>query len=170
MKRARISQTLLAALLASAAAGAAPAADTRGGAAPVALSGVYSVTFTVNAGSTLAPGAIILCKAKAVPNAPALENLKLEAVPVMSGLATLTGSRVTGYWAICTVQIPFSWAANNAQSGAQGGAVLSYEIDVVSGAVSGPGAVAVPVSRQEGIGVAYPAPGGTASLSFNVRF
>jgi hypothetical protein len=139
----------------------------------VALSGVYSVTFTVNAGSTLAPGAIILCKAKAVPNAPTLENLKLEAVPVMSGLATLTGTGVTGAigsWAICTVQIPFSWAANNAQSGARGGAVLSYEIDVVSGAVSGPGAVAVPVSRQEGIGVAYPAPGGTASLSFNVRF
>jgi hypothetical protein len=132
----------------------------------VALSGVYSVTFTVNAGSTLAPGATILCKAKAVPNAPPLENLKLEAVPVMSGLATLTGSGVNGPSAICTVQIPFTWAAGNAQSGAQGGAVLSYEIDVVSGG----GAVAVPVRRQEGIGVAYPAPGGTASLSFNVRF
>jgi hypothetical protein len=119
----------------------------------VALSGVYTVTFTVNAGSTLAPGATILCKAKAVPNAPPLENLKLEAVPVMSGLATLTGSGVNGPSAICTVQIPFTWAAGNAQSGAQGGAVLSYEIDVVSGAVSGGGAVAVPVRRQEGIDV-----------------
>lgn len=166
MKRARISQTLLAALLASAATGAAPAAYTRGGAAAVALSGVYSVTFTVHADSTPAPGAAILCKAKAVPNARSLENLKLEAVPVMSGWATLTGSRVTGYWAMCTVRIPFYWAASNAQNNTPGGAVLSYEID----AVSGPGAPAVPLSRQEGIGVAYPAPGGSASLSFNVRF
>ncbi|MGP8174260.1 MAG: hypothetical protein ACLP7O_06885 [Terracidiphilus sp.] len=166
MRRVRISQTLLAALLASAATGAAPAANTRGGAAPSALSGVYSVSFTVNSGSALAPGAAILCKAKAVPNAPPLKNLQLEAVPVASGWATLTGSRVTGYWAMCTVRIPFYWAASNAQNNTPGGAVLSYEID----AVSGPGAPAVPVSRQEGIGVAYPAPGGSASLSFNVRF
>jgi hypothetical protein len=58
------------------------------------------------------------------------------------------------------VEISFYTAANNAQ----GGVVLSYEID----AGSGPGAAAVPVRRQEGIGAAYPTPGGTASLSFNL--
>lgn len=166
MKRALIPQTLLAALLASAAAGAAPATETRGGAAPVAFSGVYSLTFAVNAGSTLSPGATILCKAKAVPNAGGLESFRFRSVPVVSSLATGAGSGAAGAWANCTVQIPFYWAANDAQ----GGAVLSYEIDLVNGIGSGPGASAVPVRRQGEVGVAYPAPGGSASLRFNVRF
>jgi hypothetical protein len=166
MKRARIPQIFLAALLASAVAGAAPAGEIRGGAAPAAFSGVYEVTFTVNATSVLAPGTAILCKAKDVPNAPALEDFRWGAVPVASALATVTGSAETGYWANCTVRIPFYWTAENAQ----GSAVLSYEIDLVDRVVSGPGAEAVTLRRQERIGVAYPAPGGTASLNLKVSF
>jgi hypothetical protein len=132
----------------------------------VAFSGVYALTFTVSAGSALAPGAAILCKAKAAPHAPSLNGLRWQAIPLASIVATasapLTASATGGAWANCSVEIPFSWAASDAQ----GGALLSYEID----AVSRPEAVAVPLLRQEAIGVAYPPPDGTARLSIDLRF
>jgi hypothetical protein len=119
----------------------------------------------MNAGAALAPGATLLCKARAAPHAPALESLSLQALPAASGLAAMTGSSpvgATGSWTNCTVEIPFYW------TGAEAGslALLSYEID----AVSGPGARAVPLRVAEGIAVPYPSPGGTARLSFNVTF
>jgi hypothetical protein len=165
MKRARIPQTLLAALLASAAAGAAPIAETHGGAAPLAFNGLYLVTFTVNAGAALAPGSTILCKAKAAPSTGPLDEFQWKATPVASGIATVNRSRATGAtgsWANCTVEVPFYWAASETQ----GGAVLSYEIDLVSGA----GDSAEPLRRQEAVSLPYPAPGGSARLSFDVSF
>ena len=162
MRRTCIAQSLLVALLASTAAGAALAADARGGAAPVAYRGAYSVTFTVNAGVALAPGSTFLCKARVVPNAPALDSMRLQVLPMASSLAAATGSSPSGSWTNCTVELPFYWIGDD-----DGGlALLSYEID----AVSGSGAQAVPVRAAEGISVPYPSPGGTARLNFNLSF
>jgi len=160
MKRARVPQTLLAALLMSAAAGAAPAMVSGAGAAPVAQRGAYTVTFAINTGSSLPPGATLLCKAHAVPNAPQLENLQLPASPVASNQSLLNQTAPTGSWANCTVEVPFYWVAGTAQ----GGALLSYEVALVD--AQG----AVILGRQDGIALALPAPGTTASLSVNVHF
>jgi hypothetical protein len=164
MKRARISQSLLVALLASASAGAAPPAQIRGGAASAALSGIYSIAFSVNVGSALPPGSTILCNAKAVPNVGGFENFALRAVPVASGQARLVSSGTVGApgsWANCTVQVPFSWVASDTR----GAAVLSYEIDAVN--ESG---TAVTIGKKGGIRLGYPVSGGTTSLNFSVRF
>lgn len=157
MKRTRVPQILLLALLASAAAWAAPAADQCNGAVPVAVSGVYSVTFNVQVSSATVPGGTISCRAKIAPNLPGFENRSRGVVPVESsrGVVALIGS-----FANCTVEIPFSWTVADTQNGV----ALSYEIDAVSGA----GMAAV--RTQQGIGVAYPEMGGAASLRLNVAF
>lgn len=156
--RAHLPQILLAALLASATAGAAPVGKVNSGAAPVAYQGAYSVTFTMNVGAGLAPGTTFLCKARALPPAPALEDFRLQALPATSGEAA--GASLSASTANCTVEIPFYWIAGG------GLAVLNYEID----AVNGYGGRAVPVRIEEGIGIPLPAPGGTARLNISVSF
>ena len=77
----------------------------------------------------------------------------------------MTGSSTagtTGSWANCSVETPFYWIG----AGAGNLALLSYEID----ALSAPGERAVPLRVQEGIGVAYPAPGETVRLNINLTF
>jgi hypothetical protein len=160
MKRVCIAQSLLAAFLASAAAGAAPVAVIGSGAAPVAHGGAYSITFMVSTGVSQLPGTTYLCKARAVPHAPALDGYSLQALPVASGMAA--ASRTVGSWANCTVELPFYWIGDD--PGSQ--ALLSYEIDVVSGS----GAQATPLRVAEGISVPYPSQGGTARLSINLSF
>jgi hypothetical protein len=162
MKRARIAQILPLALWASAAVWAAPAADQRAGAAPAAVSGVYAVTFSVNPGSAVAAGGAITCKAKIAPNLPAIENMNRGVVPVESspGMVTVAGSGRVGSPVLCSVEIPFAWPVSDRA----GGVVLSYEID----AVSGSGVAAV--RTGQGIVVAYPEMGVTASVRLNVTF
>jgi hypothetical protein len=163
MKRRRISQTLLAALLASAVAGAAPAVGISGRAAPAALNGVYSVTFNLQIRSTLPAGTTIICRARIAPNPDGfgLGNSQLAAIPAetFSGLASVNGSTAT-----CATEIPFSWTMANAP----GGVVLSYEIDAVGNAMTAP--MLLKSSTRQGIGAALPAPGGSANLSFNLLF
>ncbi|MDE3189004.1 MAG: hypothetical protein KGM96_15955 [Acidobacteriota bacterium] len=123
----------------------------------------YVIRFNLNVASALPAGATVTCKARIVPNLPGQGNVNGQpaAVPV----ETATGvAAVTGSTAACAVEIPFSWTANNAPSGA----VLSYEIEAVSVAGSLP--VVVRSSAQQGIAVAYPGIGRTVSLSFDVTF
>jgi hypothetical protein len=157
MRRARIPQILLLALLASVTVWAAPAANQRAGAAPVAVSGVYVVTFNVQVGSAQAIGKTIFCKAKIAPNLPDFENRSYGIVPVQSarGVVALIGSSAN-----CAVEIPFSWTVADSRHGV----AMSYEIDAVSEA----GGSAV--RAQQGIGVPYPGLGGTATVLLNVAF
>jgi hypothetical protein len=163
MKRRRISQTLLAALLASVAAGAALGADTRGGAAPVVFSGFYSITFNLSIAPELPAGTTITCRARIAPNPAGLDlwtpQLSAITVGTGAGLAVVTGSA-----AACAAEIPFAWTVESAR----GGAVLSYEIDAVSSAGTLP--LLVRSSARQGIGAALPAAGETARLTFNVAF
>jgi hypothetical protein len=162
MKRARIPQILLLALLASAAVWAAPAGNQRAGAASAAVSGVYAVIFNVNPGPAVAAGGAIACKAKIAPNLAAFENPNPGVAPVESaaGVVKLVGSVAVGSPILCLVEIPFAWAVSDRSSGV----ALSYEID----AVSGSGVAAV--RRGRGIGVPYPQPGGSAGVRLNVTF
>ena len=163
MKRRRISQTLLAALLASAVAGAAPAVGIRGRAAPVALNGVYWVTFNLQMLSTLPAGTTITCRARIAPTADGLDlgNMQLAAKPTESSAALAT---VNGPRAICAAEIPFSWT----MASLAGGVVLSYEIDAVGNARSGP--ILLKTRVGQGISAAFPAEGGSANLNFNLSF
>jgi hypothetical protein len=162
MKRARIPQILLLALLASAAVWAAPAANQRAGAAPATVSGVYAVTFSIDPGSAIAAGGAILCKARITPNLPAFENMNRGVAPVESAPAVVTvgGSAPVASPVLCSVEIPFAWPVSDRA----GGVALSYEID----AVRGSGVAAV--RTGQGIAVAYPETGGTASVRLNVTF
>jgi hypothetical protein len=157
MRRARIPQILLLALLASDALWAAPAADQRGGAALVAVGGVYLVTFNVQLGSVPAAGGTILCRAKIAPNLLGFDNPAQGMAPAESAQGVVT---FIGASANCTVEIPFSWMVVDTRDGV----AMSYEID----ALSGSGVAAV--RTQQGIGLAYPRMGGAASVRLNVVF
>jgi hypothetical protein len=162
MKRARIAQIPLLALLASAAVWAAPAADQRSGAAPAAVSGVYAVTFNVNLGSVAAAAGTVSCRARIAPNPRAFENTNRGVVPVESAprVVAAAGSGRVGSPILCSVEIPFAWTVSDQSSGV----ALSYEIEAVSGS-------GVAAARTgQGIAVAYPEPGGTASVRLNVTF
>jgi hypothetical protein len=108
MKRAQIPRILLLALLASAAAWAAPAADQRAGAAPALVSGVYWVTFSVNPDPAMAAGGVIACKARMAPNLAAFEDPNPGVAPVESAAGTvkLVGSGRAGSPVLCLVEIP----------------------------------------------------------------
>jgi hypothetical protein len=163
MKRLRISQTLLAALLASAVAGAAPAAGISGRAAPAALNGVYSVTFNLQILTPLPAETTITCRTRIAPNPNGLELNSSQLVSILvetaTGLAVVNGSTAT-----CATEIPFSWTLTSAL----GGIVLSYEIDAVSNARSGP--VLLKSSVRQGIGAAFPVSSGSANLVVNLTF
>ena len=157
MRRVRTPVLSLFALLVSAAVCAAPVADPRGGVAPVAVNGLYVLTFSVKVPVKLPPGATILCKARVAPHTPSLDSFRLSATPEATGQANVIGSTAN-----CLVQLPFSWVIYDMQ----GGVALSYEIDAVSGA----GAFPLAVLRQDGIVAAYPAAGTSANLSFQLTF
>ena len=163
MKRARMPQTLLLALLASAVVWAAPAANQRAGAAPAAATGVYAVTFNVIPGSAAAAGGVIACKAKIAPNLPAFRDMNRPVAPVESapGVVAVAGPARAGSPVLCSVEIPFAWAVSDRSAGIW----LSYEVD----AVSGTGVTQAARSRQW-IGIPYPVTGGTASVRLNVAF
>jgi hypothetical protein len=63
------------------------------------------------------------------------------------------------------VQVPFYWIGDRQAGAPAGSAVLSYEID----AVLSPGAQAVPIRIEPGIGVQLPSPGGVARLNFQMQ-
>jgi hypothetical protein len=161
MTRIRIPLLLCVAMLASAAASAAGVPELRG--SSLTVSGIYSLTFNLNIASALPAGTTITCRAQIVPNQGGFDprNQQPAAIPVriVTGLAALTGST-----AICAAEIPFSWTVMSAQ----GGAVLSYEIDAVSNSGSIP--LLVRRSAQQNIGLAFPASGGNSSLRFNLTF
>jgi hypothetical protein len=137
---------------------AAPAADQRASNGPATLSGSYSVTFSMRLDAAPQAGAAILCRARIAPNLPSFQNLAHGMLPASTatGLATVDGNS-----ALCSVQIPFSWAVGDTQSGV----ALSYEIDAISGA----GALPSPVRAQQGIALPYPAAGTASSVAIRVN-
>jgi hypothetical protein len=154
MNRVRSSQILPLALLVTAAVWAAQAADTHSEAAPATASGAYAVTFHINAPSTIPDGAVVACRARVAPRLPAIEKPDTEAIAAesMQGFAQVINSS-----AICTVQMPFTFAIRN-----DSGAALSYEIDAYTAA--GPAFV----RTQQDIPVALPPSGATAGLVLDV--
>ena len=157
MKRVRTVVSSLLALLAFPALWAAPAADPRGGIAPVGVNGVYAITFHVKTPANLPFGATILCRARVAPHAPSLENLRLTATPEVVGQASVIGSTAN-----CHVQVPFTWVMNNSQ----GGVAVSYEIDSVSRV----GELPVSVLRQTASIAGYPSAGSATNLQFQLAF
>lgn len=161
MARIRIPSLLCIALLVSASASAAGVPDLR--ASSLTVSGIYSLTFNLNIASALPAETTITCRAQIVPNQAGFDprNQPPAAIPVrtVTGLASVTGSK-----AICAAEIPFSWTVLSER----GGAVLSYEIDAVTGSGSIP--LLIRTTGQQSIGVAFPASGGSARLNFNLTF
>ncbi len=161
MNRTRIALFLMSVSVASIA-WAGPPADPRGVASPVAVSGVYTVSFHVTLGTTVPTGSAVTCRARIAPNLQAFQNLNRGTVPVESatGAGKVAGSSLAGSTANCSVEIPFAWTVSEAQNGV----VLSYEVDAVGGAAP------VAALTQPGVAVAYPPMGGAARLRFNVAF
>jgi hypothetical protein len=158
MNRVRTLMLPLVVTLASASALSAPPADPGRAEGLIAVSGSYVLTFNVSLDSAPPAGVAILCKARIAPSLPSFQNPSTRMVPVemATGLATVTGNSAN-----CSVQIPFSWAVSDPR----GGIALSYEVAEVSAS----GSFAVVRSAQQGIGVAYPAPGGTARVFVHVN-
>jgi hypothetical protein len=161
MRRAHIALFALFFLIVAVAAWATPPPEHRG--VPVAVSGVYSVTFNLTIASTLPSGAVITCKAQIVPAQSLLQSQSQQGAvtPIESaaGIATVTGSTAT-----CPVEIPFTWTLASAKEGVG----LSYEIDAFN--VPGTLPTVVRTSLQQGIPEAFPASGATSSVSFSVNF
>ena len=125
-----------------------------------AVSGVYSVTFNLNILSTLPAGSMITCRARIAPNPGRLDprNRPPAELPAQAeGRVALNGPT-----AACTAEIPFAWTV----ASAQGGVVLSYEIDAVSGSAGAP--LLVRSSARQNISAPLPVSGGSANLSLNV--
>ena len=161
MTRIRIPLLLCIALLISASARAAGVPELRR--SQFTVSGVYSVTFNLSLASRLPAGTTITCRARIAPSQGGFDtgNRQLAQIPVrtVTGLAQVTGSTAT-----CATEIPIFWTLLSAQ----GGAVLSYEIDAVSHSGSIP--MLVRSSGEQSAGVAFPASGGRTNLSFNLAF
>ena len=158
MKKLRSSRILALLLLASAAIFGANAANQNSEAAQPAAKGAYAVTFHVNTPTTVPDGATIACKASIAPQPTLFERLtRRHAAPVESttGFANVANSSAT-----CTVAAPFAFRVADPRAGA----ALSYEIDAYTSA--GP----VFARMQQGIPVAYPQAGATASLPLDVNF
>ena len=161
MNRARTLMLLLLVSPALSPALASPAPDIvaaqRDAAAPVAVSGAFSLVFNVNFALPVPAGATLLCRGRVAPGPFSLENWSAVPVQTAIGQGGITGPRAT-----CRVEIPFSWKVLNARSGV----ALSYQIDVVYAA----GALPMATLAQQDVGAPYPAPGATASVVFNVLF
>jgi hypothetical protein len=152
MARLRVPLLLCFALLASATGAVAGTVEERG--TSTTVSGVYSVTFNLSILSTLPAGTMITCRAQISPNQGGrdLRNGQPSAIPAsVVGRVALTGSKAT-----CAAEIPFAWTV----TGAQGGLMLRYEIEAVSGSGVAP--------LQVRSSTAFPASAGSARLSLNV--
>jgi hypothetical protein len=127
------------------------------------VSGVYSLSFNVSLASRLPAGTTITCRVRIAPNQGGFNpgNQQLAPIPVrtVAGPGEMTGSTAT-----CAAEIPFSWTVLSVRDGA----VLSYEVDAVSNSGSIP--LVIRSSGQQNLGVAFPASGGSARLSFNLTF
>jgi hypothetical protein len=125
--------------------------------ASTTLSGAYSLTINVKFASPVPTGATIQCKARIAPGLTSFDNQRRSPLPVekASGRITAHDSAAT-----CLVEVPFSWVASNLSNGI----TLSYEVDAVT--VSG----TPPIHAEQAGGAAYPAPGGTTSMVFNLAF
>lgn len=144
-------------LLAAAAVFGAQAADQNAGATAHAASGAYAVTFHVNTPTTVPDGATIVCKARIAPRLSLFRHLMGQAAVAESpkGFA-----RVANSSAECTVAVPLAFSAADLRANA----ALSYEIDAYTSA--GP----VFARTQQGIPLARPPAGATASLPVEVNF
>jgi hypothetical protein len=157
MARLHVPLLLCFALLASATEAAAGTVEERANSTTV--SGVYSVTFNLNILSTLPAGTMITCRVQIAPNQGGLDprNRQLAAPPVAAvGRVAVNGPKAT-----CAAEIPFAWTV----TGAQGGVLLRYEIEAVSGSEALP---LVRSSARQNVSVAFPTSGGSTNLSLNV--
>jgi hypothetical protein len=158
MKTLHSSRILALLLLASAAIFGANAANQNSEAAQPAAKGAYAVSFHVNTPTTVPDGATIACKARIAPQPTVLERLtRRHAAPIESttGFANVANSSAT-----CTVATQFAFNVADPRVGA----ALSYQIEAYTSA--GP----VFSRTQQGIPVAYPQGGATASLPLDVNF
>jgi hypothetical protein len=141
-------------LLAWMAVSAASLSQPSGG--PMALSGVYVVTFYLNLTSTLPAGSILTCRARMapIPGGLDLRNAQLPATPAAAGQVSAIGPTAT-----CTAEIPFSWTVTSPPSGVE----LFYEIDAVS--LQGAMSILLRSSAQRQFSAAFPGGGGNLTLS-----
>ncbi len=158
MAQIRNSLVLSMALLAWTVAGAAGVPQQRG---PIAVSGVYSVTFHLNLATTLPAGSILICRVRLapIPGGIELQSAPLGATPMAAGQVSVTGSTTT-----CATEIPFSWTLTSPP----GGVELYYEIDAVS--LQGAAPTLLRSSAQRQLSTAFPAAGGGANLSMSLIF
>lgn len=126
------------------------------GAPPAPVYGVYLVDFNVRLGAALPAGALVTCKVKIVPDAPAPGQSQLPPSQSVTGVASVSGST-----AHCAVELPFAWAAADARRAA----TLSYEIDAETPA--GPQTV-VRATVGQGVGLPQLPPGGAARMNFSL--
>jgi hypothetical protein len=155
MNHPRIFRILLPVLMLSAAVWVALASGSRVEAATATASGSYALTFHVAAPTTVPDGSTLTCKATVAPKLSLFDRLVARPAPAESveGVGKVVGSSGN-----CTVQVPFAFAVRDRGNGA----ALSYRIDAFTS--EGPAFV----RTQQGIPVAYPQPGTTASLSLGV--
>ncbi len=126
------------------------------GAPPAPVHGVYLVDFDVHLGAALPAGALVTCKVRILPDAPAPGQSQLPPSQTVTGVASVSGST-----AHCAVELPFAWAA----AGAQRAATLSYEIDARTPA--GPQS-AVRTTVGQGVDLPQLPPGGAARMNFTL--
>ncbi len=156
MDRQRI-RSFLGLLLLTVPALAALPADGRSSSSPAPVAAVYSITFRGTQAAPVPAGVTLTCKARIVPSLPL--GAGINALPAAAGeVGRPSGS---GSTAACSLEIPFSWYAEPAQSSP----TLSYEVD----AVSASGAT-VQVLRGEGIVIPYSEQGTLAHVSVTIGF
>jgi hypothetical protein len=155
MNHARFFRILLPVLMVSAAVWVAMATGSGVEAATATASGSYALTFHVAAPSTVPDGSTLTCSATIAPQLSTFDRLVARPAPAHSvqGVGKLVGSSGN-----CTVQVPFAFAVRNPANGA----ALSYRIDAFTR--QGPAFQ----RTQQGITLAYPQPGTTASVGLNV--
>ena len=128
-----------------------------GAAAPTAVSGAYSLTINVKFASPVPTGATIQCKARIAPGLTPFDNQHGSPLPVQKATGRIAAHDSS---ATCLVEVPFSWMVSDLSNGI----TLIYEVDAVT--VSG----SAPLHAEQQIGAAYPSPGGTSSMVFNLAF
>lgn len=126
------------------------------GAPPAPADGVYLINFDVHLGAALPAGALVTCKVKIVPDAPAPGRPQTLPVQTVASIAAVQGSI-----AHCAVEIPYARAAGDTQRAA----MLSYEIDAQT--QTGAQQV-VRTTAGQGMGLPHPPAGGAARLNFSL--
>jgi hypothetical protein len=155
MNHARFFRILLPVLMVSAAIWVANATGSRVEAATATASGSYALTFHIAAPTTVPSGSTITCQAAVTPRLSILDRLASRPAPIASVQGV---GKVVGSSGDCTVQVPFAFTVRDPGNGA----TLSYRIDAFT--FAGPAFL----RTQQGINVAYPQAGKTASLQLGV--